>query len=135
MIHPTKFRPRTIGTDMTPMIDVVFLLLVFFLYAVMHMVEAKGITLSLPRADTAETVTDPPLVIDITAQGIVQIGGIGVETDLLVDIVNDAMARQPSRVILIRADRESRTGLTVLVMSRLKNAGYTKVTLAVEEDS
>ena len=118
---------------MTPMIDVVFLLLVFFLYAVMHMVEAKGVKLTLPQVDKAKAVAATPLAIDITPDGTVMLQGAPVEAESLVPAVNQALASDPSRGILIRADRDSRTGITVQVMSRLKNAGYDAVTLAVEE--
>lgn len=135
MIHSSKTRPKLIGADMTPMIDVVFLLLVFFLYAVMHMVEAKGIKLTLPKAAEAETVKTSPLTIDITRDETVMIQERILEPDDLVTAVNAAIANDLSRGILIRADRDSRTGLTVSVMSRLKNAGYDAVTLAVEEEA
>jgi biopolymer transport protein ExbD len=133
MIQSSKPGPRLIGTDMTPLIDVVFLLLVFFLYALMHMVEAKGVALSLPQAANVETVMSSPLSIDLTAGGKIMIDGIACEKEDVVSSVHAALNHESSRKILIRADRDSRTGLTVSVMSLLKNAGYDAVTLAVEE--
>ena len=78
-------------------------------------------------------IAHAPLSIDITADGKVMIQSHAIDPGRLVDAVAEYMDNGPARGILIRADRESRTGLTVSVMSRLKNAGYYTVTLAVEE--
>ncbi|MBU0992449.1 MAG: biopolymer transporter ExbD [Proteobacteria bacterium] len=132
MKHPADTSPRLLKPDMTPLIDVVFLLLVFFLYAVMHMAEINGVTLSLPRSAKADTVTSRPLAIMITADGTIYVNDRVMGPDHVVHAVASAMGADRTKGIIIRADRDSRTGLIVEVMGLLKNAGYELVTLAVE---
>ena len=123
---------KLIAPNMTPLIDVVFLLLVFFLYAVMHMAEIKGVSLSLPTSQQAEKVISTPVSIEITADGIVSLEGSVLSPEEIVPLVSGLPGINAERKILIQADRESRTGIMVDVMGRLKHGGYENVTLAVE---
>lgn len=124
--------PKLIAPNMTPLIDVIFLLLVFFLYAVMHMAEIKGVSLSLPTSQKAENVISTPVSIEITANGVVSLEGNVLLPEEIVPRISGLPGMDARRKILIQADRESKTGRMVDVMGRLKHEGYENVTLAVE---
>lgn len=121
------------GPDIVPLIDVVFLLLVFFFHAVLHMAVQHDMDITLPSAAASgESPSKTPVIVTVTSEGRVSIEDRSVPVDRLAAEIAAMPGDSPQRPIRILADRDSRTGLTVNVMSRLKTAGYSRVVMAVE---
>ena len=55
--------------EIVPLIDCMFLLLVFFVYSMMTMTQPRGVPVSLPHASTASTIREEPLAVSITEAG------------------------------------------------------------------
>lgn len=112
------------GFDMTPMIDVTFLLIIFFM-CVTEMADASKAKLVLPRAEKAEEDMPIPgrLIINVLEEGEVQVLGRNYNADELNKLLQAQRAATmvegddfPTQAILVRADRKTTYGDVQLVM-------------------
>lgn len=122
--------------NMTPMIDVVFLLLIFF----MTVSQASAVSkkqLELPKQKGSLDQTDAHLVINIDEEGTIFIGGDPCTLTTLVDQTSRTIARHdndPSRVeVSVRIDRRGKAKFANQVLAALEKLEVSRVRLAVEE--
>ena len=116
--------------EMTPMMDVVFLLLVYFIYAVMSMSVHETIAVDLPRAGGSHDASPRPTVLALDRDNTLHLETRAVEMD---EAVRAAFARwrDEARPVIISADRKADVGEALKLLSELKNAGVTKVSFQV----
>ena len=98
--------------DMTPMLDIVFIMLIFFIVTTVFVKEA-GITVNKPNGSLAVMPKNANIFIAVSEDGKVWIDKRQVETDLVRSNLERLMAEQPSDVIIIQADKEAEHGLVV----------------------
>lgn len=120
----TPRRPRR--PSLTPMIDVVFLLLVFFMLASRFGLDAQ-LPLNLSGGARAETYAGPPRLVDVLPDGL-RLNGVPVETDALPQSL-EALTDTPRDTIVVRARDEAALQRVVEVMERLGAAGFTRLVL------
>ena len=112
--------------SLTPLIDVVFLLLVFFLVAARFADEERRMEILLPAAAQARPLVSQPeeIVLNINDQGVVFWGREEVTTEQLTERLRMAARANPLRqTVLIRADRRCRWEGVVTVMDSCHAAG------------
>lgn len=114
------------GPDLTPMIDVIFLLLVFFLLTSFVILPSLDIT--LPEAETARVEEPPPVTITIGADESLLLNGEPVSRDAL---YGELRGLEPPEV-LIQSDRGVSFGVVVEVMDLSRKAGAGKISFLVE---
>lgn len=120
---------------MTPLIDVVFLLLIFFLVAATISDEERQMDVQLPSASEAQPLTAQPreVVININRQGQFVVSRENVTLQRLEQILQTAAASNPGRAsVLIRADRQCQWEAVVAAMNacnRVKIRNYKVTTL------
>ena len=112
-----------------PLIDMVFILLIFFLVTT-SFVRETGVTVSRPVAVTARTLEKQTILVAVTDRGTVHINQRQVDLAGLRRIVEKELRRRPGRPVVIVADRKSETGRIVEVIDSCKLAGAKKVSLA-----
>jgi biopolymer transport protein ExbD len=117
--------------DMTPMLDIVFIMLIFFIVTTVFVKEA-GVTVNKPNGSLAVMPKNANIFIGITEDGKVWIDKRQVETDLVRSNLERLMAEQPSDVIIIQADKEAEHGLVIEVMDQIKAAGIDRISIATE---
>ena len=115
--------------DMTPMLDIVFIMLIFFIVTTVFVKEA-GIEVNKPNGSLAVMPKNANIFIAITEDGKVWIDKRPVETDLIRSNLERLMAEQPSDVIIIQADKKAEHGLVVEVMDQIKAAGIDRISIA-----
>jgi biopolymer transport protein ExbD len=127
-----------LGVDLTPMIDIVFQLLIFFLTTA-QMVEMSRADVELPLEPGQEDRIDESsgLVVNLPADGTIVIGQQEVSLDELEDVARATLLRaQDSRLAgstasqprpLVRADRSASASLLNEVLRRLQRAGFASV--------
>lgn len=111
--------------NMTPMIDVVFLLIIFFLVATRFEEEERELPILLPEASEAMPLTSRPkeLFVNIDRQGNTIIAGRRLGTDQLLATFRQAQANNPGRqTVIIRADRRCVWEHVVAVMNLCNKA-------------
>ncbi len=112
--------------SMTPLIDVVFLLLIFFLVATRFAQEDRELDVVLPSASEAQPLTEQPreLFVNIDHEGRYFVDGRTVTANEVEGILNRAVANNPaSQSVVIRADRRVAFDYVVTVMNLCNRAG------------
>lgn len=125
----TEPQAASIGINLTPLIDLVFILLIFFLITTSFTKES-GIDVDRPTAQTAVRQERGNLVIGIRRGGEIWIDNQQVDIRSVRAHVERLHAQNPEGTVIILADRESRTGLLVEVLDQVRLAGVTNVAIA-----
>lgn len=119
-------RPRM---EMIPLMDITFNLLSFFVYISLFMVLQRGVPVTLPQANTAETETKHAITVTVDAQGNVFVEGKTVgRDDLTTAIIKEARSAEKDSVVL-RADGKASYQVVVEALDSIRMAGIKRVSL------
>ena len=121
------------GINISPLIDMMFLLLIFFIVTTAF-VEEVGIDIQKPKAASAATLEKKSIMIGVSEDGRVIYGGKEIGLNGVRGLVSRLIMGQDRPVIII-ADGNSRSGVLVDVIDECKLAGAKKVSLATETES
>ena len=118
--------------NLTPMIDVVFTLLVFFMLATTFAERERMLDIQLPFANAANANSAKPqeLVINVLRDGSVSIDGRAVAGEQLTRVLNDAARRGPGTLVTVRGDRHGYYNEVVHVLDECRRAGLDNVSLS-----
>ena len=117
--------------NLTPMLDVVFILLIFFIVTA-SFVKESGIDIDRPAAATAVRKERGNILVAITPTGQIWIDRRQVDVRAVRANIERLHAENPQGAVVIQADRESKNGLLVEVMDAAKLAGVENVSIAAE---
>ena len=120
--------------DMTPMLDVVFIMLIFFIVTTAF-VKESGVSGSSPQAQTASQQENVNIFIAITAGGEVWVDRRPVDPRSVRAIVARLHADNPEGSVIIQADEDSATGMLVEVMDQVRLAGVEKIAIAADRQA
>lgn len=115
--------------DLTPMLDVVFIMLIFFIVTTSFVKEA-GVDVNRPSAATAESKEGASILIAITELGEVWIDGRRIDVRSVRANVERLRAESPDGAVVIQADKASQTGTLVAVMDQIRAAGMFNISIA-----
>ena len=115
--------------NIAPLVDMVFLLLIFFLVTTTFSKET-GVSVNKPQAQTATPLTRDNIMIAVTEKGTIHIHNREVDLRGLNPIIRRIIQNRPESSVVIIADENARTGLVVEVMDECKLAGAKKISLA-----
>ncbi len=105
------------GPNLTPVIDVVFLLLIFFLVATRYDQEERELDIDLPEVTQAQPLTmTQELIINITVDGKYRVVRKDFSEQQLASLISRAKENNPHQSVLIRGDGESSLKFAVRVM-------------------
>jgi len=124
--------PSVGAVDISPLIDVVFLLLIFFIVTTVF-VQETGVEVSKPRAASSEDLQKQAILIAVTAEGRVWHGGREIGMDGVRAVVAAMLEEDDTIPVVIRADAAAATESTVRVIDAAKLAGAQSVSLATEK--
>lgn len=116
------------GIDISPLIDCVFILLIFFIVTTTF-VEETGVEVDKPQAASAVQLEKTSILIALTAKGEVVYGGREIGISGVQPLVKRMLQKEDVPVI-IQAATEAQTGLLVRIIDEAKLAGATKVSIA-----
>ena len=125
----TAQEPRV---EMLPLIDVVFLVLVAFIYASMFLTQNSGLPVSLPEASQTELQLQDLITLTITQEGSLYIDQQSLSLKNLVEALRAARIARPDAVLLVKADRRAGVGRLVQVMDTARLAGITALTIKAD---
>lgn len=118
--------------QISPMIDMIFLLLVFFILSTMYMTQVKTVPLQLPTAENSVNQKKTNYTISIKADNSLWLDEKTITLGNLVKIMQDEATKNTNIAIVIRADKHTSYGHIMEVLDGLKGAGVTKFALATE---
>ncbi|GHB78271.1 biopolymer transporter ExbD [Psychrosphaera saromensis] len=118
--------------DMTPMLDIVFIMLIFFIVTTSFVKEA-GIDVLKPKAAQASSKPSANIFIAIRANGEVWMDKSAVDIERVGARLESMLAEQPTDIVIIQADEDAKHGVVVEVMDAIKAAGIDKISIAAEK--
>ncbi len=118
--------------DISPLIDVVFILLIFFIVTTVF-VEETGIEINKPRAASQQDLERNSILIGISRTGQVYYGGREIGTSGVRSVVG-RLLKQEVMPVIIQADMEAPTEATVSVLDEAKLAGAQNVFVSTVDD-
>ena len=119
--------------NLTPMLDVVFIMLIFFIVTATFIKEA-GIEVERPNTTTADSQDDAAILIAISANDEIWIDREERDPRIVRSIIERLHAENPKGSIVIQADEGSTHETLVIVMEAAKSAGVTNVAIASDDD-
>ena len=119
--------------DMTPMLDIVFIMLIFFIVTTSFVKEA-GIQVNKPEANQATKEPSANIFIAIRDNGEVWMDKRQVDVERVAANLERMLAEQPTDLVVIQADKEAEHGRVVEVMDQVKEAGIDKISIAAENN-
>lgn len=124
------YESRRARIEMVPLMDIIFLQLVYFIYAMMTMSVHRGVRVSLPDAAGAAQPVDS-FVITVTGENVIQAQGRPSTMDEAVEsaLRDAAPARRP---VVIYGDRQADLGIAIELLSKLRLSGIEAVSFLVE---
>jgi len=118
--------------DMTPMLDIVFIMLIFFIVTASFVKEA-GVEVSRPDAQTSVKQDKANILIAVTEKGEVWLQRRQIDPRAVRANVERLRAENPEGSVVIQADRNARVGLTTQVIDAVREAGVMDYVLATQE--
>lgn len=116
--------------DLTPMVDVVFTLVIFFMVSTTFISLESGLPIDLPQAQSNEVQTSDLPTVTITGEGRIYLAGAEVTEGSLIESLRPLLEARESKTVVMRADQSIEYGLPVRVMDLLKQAGAERVAIA-----
>jgi biopolymer transport protein ExbD len=133
IVHHTK-RPRyQVQAPLTALIDIVFLLLIYFLLTTNFLVD-EGIKIKLPQARASAPQTEEVITIYVDKEGRSYLENRETGLDRLFEGIKKRIGGDKNRLVVVRADRGVMLNRAVKVMDIAKAAGAARLCLATEKD-
>ena len=118
--------------NLTPMLDVVFIMLIFFVVTT-SFVKESGVEINRPSAETAQQQEQANILIAIRPNGEIWIEGRSVDVRSVRANIERLRAEFPEGQVVIQGDRAAQIGLLVRVMDQVRLAGITNVAIAADD--
>jgi biopolymer transport protein ExbD len=122
--------------QISPLIDVIFLLLIFYAVTTQFVTDER-LKLELPEAKTAEQAgigrEEAPPEVTVSADGAVFIGGEIVPDEALEDRIRELVERAPDKQIIVKGDRVADYGVVVKVLDIARSVGASGVQMSAQK--
>ena len=123
-----------VNINMGPLVDMVFLLLIFFVVTT-SFVKETGIDVQRSTAATAERKERGNIMLGVSADGQIYMEGKRIDVRSVRALVERALAEDPESGVVIVADKDSNTGTVVQAMDQCRLAGAMNVSLAAKRET
>jgi biopolymer transport protein ExbD len=117
--------------DMTPMLDIVFIMLIFFIVTA-SFVKESGITVVKPSAETAIKRPKANIFVGIDQRGDIYMLKNKVDKDAVKSGLQDMLLENPESTVVIQADNRADSGVLLNVIDAAKAAGVKNISVAAE---
>jgi biopolymer transport protein ExbD len=127
-----KHATKAPEVNITPLVDVVFILLIFFAVTTTF-VYFGGIRVDLPKAATATDVDKAVVRVMVSKENVIYIDGTAVEANDLAGAFRQAKSDKPEASLVIEADKDAMHGVVITVIDEGKQAGFERFAIATED--
>lgn len=124
---------KPIEINMAPLIDMTFLLLIFFIVTT-SFVKETGLEVHRPSAKSAESRDKTPILIGISRTGSIYMDNRPIDIRSVRAQVERSLADTPDNGVIVVADKESNTGIVVEVIDQCRLAGAKAVSIAAKRE-
>jgi biopolymer transport protein ExbD len=125
-------RSKTVEINMAPLIDMVFILLIFFLVTTSFVKEA-GVEVDRPTAVSAEAKEKTHQIISVTRDGVIYMEGRSIDIRSIRARMERFLAESPEGAVVIVADKASQTGIVIQVLDQCRLAGVVNISIAAQK--
>jgi biopolymer transport protein ExbD len=125
---------RKARIEMLPLIDIVFLLLVFFIYAMLSMAVHRALPVSLPESTTARIDKQSLLSVTVKSDGSVYLDKEQVPLQFLAEALKRKARGKEGAAVLLFADRNLPYQSLFRVLDQIRMAGLSRISLQAEAD-
>lgn len=130
MIKFQKTERDTFSLDLVPMINIVFLLLIFFMLTSTAMKSVLGV--DLPEASSSTEISGKNLVIKINKDGVLELGDRVINSELLSEQLKDKFSLNENEIVEIHADKNIQFELFSNIIALARQAGAKEFIFATE---
>jgi biopolymer transport protein ExbD len=127
-------RTKAVEINMAPLIDMIFILLIFFLVTT-SFVKESGVEVNRPSAQTAETKEKANLMLGITDAGRIFVEGKSIDIRSLRSYMERYLMETPKGSVVIVADKSSQTGTLIQALDACRLAGVKNISVAARKPS
>ncbi|MEX0916294.1 MAG: biopolymer transporter ExbD [Wenzhouxiangellaceae bacterium] len=127
--HASQDEPEI---NITPMLDIVFIMLIFFIVTTTFIKET-GVTVEKPEALTAESRPQGNILVGVDSNNQVWMNGNQIELSDVRTLVQRARAENPEGSVILISDKGARTGTLVEVMDQVQAAGVRRMAISAEQ--
>ncbi len=124
--RPSRLR---VMIDIAPLVDVVFLLVIFFAVSTSFL-DTSGLKLDLPTSNATAQRSAREITVNLAADGRMEFDGAVVDRDALLAGLRKALEGSDKKIVVLRADTETPHGVVVNVMDLIREAGADGLTIA-----
>lgn len=125
-----KAEPARPSIDIAPLVDVIFLLVIFFAVTT-NFLETSGLALELPRSSSTATRELEVLTVHLDAEGALALGEDPIaDLPALTEALRAALADRDDKGVVLRADTTIDHGSVVALMDAIRSAGASGLTVA-----
>lgn len=128
MLYRPK-RNQSWGVDLSPLIDVVFLLLIFFMVST-RFKDDHGLNLELPKSESRQKGEDERLTLSVDADGVIYVGEKEVGAAQLRDVIGRELDSFPNKMVVLKVDKSVEHGTVVEIMDAAKASGAEGLTFS-----
>ena len=116
---------------LTPLIDVLFLLIIFFMAATEFYKADRELSVEVPQTEHAEEPTDAPsdIIINVLLDGRIVVGGETVDEQALTGILVRTQRQDPESIVRVRGDLKTQYGTVVRVVDLASGVGLERFAL------
>jgi biopolymer transport protein ExbD len=127
-----RIERKSARIELIPLVDIIFLLLVFFIYSMLSMAVYRGIPVVLPKAQTVEAAKERTVFITIDKTGQVFVDKVLVQRSQLLGLLKKEQTSFPEATAMISADGDVPYRVFVDVLDKVRLAGFQKVSMEAE---
>lgn len=119
------------GIEVTPLIDILFTLIIFFLATATFQEQERDEKVQLPKLSGASMSSSPqPLIINVTKDGKYKVGTDSMDLSRLKDTLRRARRENPERKVVIRGDAQALHGKSTAALAACSEAGFATASIA-----
>ena len=128
-----RIKDKTPELMISPMIDLIFLLLAFFIISTMYMTQVRTVSIELPNAESAEIINKSSSLVSVKKDGTYWLDDKKMPLEKLVSEVKERSGRKSDYSVVIRGEKDARYNDVMRVLDAFKGAGLTRFGLAAEQ--
>ena len=130
-----KINNKGVGSalDLTPVVDIVFNLLIFFALSLNFAAASRGIDIKLPSASSAKTIRSDQVTVNLTKEGLIFLDDKKITLEQLGPMLKEKADKKS--LVIIRADSEVEHGRVVKIMDIIKTQDLNRIAIAVDVET
>ncbi len=128
-----KSDDEDVEINMTPMLDVVFILLIFFIVTT-SFIRESGVEVNRPEASSASALSQKAVIVAITNDNQVWIDRHQIDIRAVRRNIERLLTDSPESTIIIQADKTAQTGVLIRVLDQAKLAGAKNIAVATDAE-